>query len=261
MPEVIQDSIQADSVVLDTLKTVVEFPARDADLVQDITQIFGSSVSKGDAVLDVLHPVGLHTLSWFDATVLFVVIALYIIIIKRHSREIVSVAKIIFFPALFNKTHEMNSVRLKNYLTCGFIFSVVVITLLSWLYVADGDFRVSVAVYMYFVFKMGLPYIIALRQGRRSPISKITYLMVSFCATSLCVLTPIAVVSMLFGVNRFLYVLIIIVLSSYYLFLGRYFYKEKFSFKQLLLYLCTAEVIPLALVSCLFYTKIITFGN
>lgn len=261
MQEVIQDSIQTDSVTVDTLTAVVELPARNTNLVEDIFHIFGSSVSKGDCVLEVSNQVGQYVFSWFDAIVLFLVICLYIMIVKRYSREMQSIAKILFFPALFNKIYDENNVHLKHYLTYGFIFSVVIITLLSWLYVADRDIMVPIAVYLYFVLKMGIPYLVALRQGRKSPISKLTYLMVSFCTTSLFALTPVAVASMIFGTNRFLYILIIIILSSYYLFMGRSFYKEKFSYKQLLLYLCTAEVVPLALVSCLFYTKIITFGN
>lgn len=261
MEEVIQDSMQVDSVVVDTLKAVVELPVRDSNLMEDISHIFGAAVSKGDCVLETSTRMGQPVLSWMDSVVLFLVIWFYLIVLKRYSHEIQTIAKILFFPALFNKTHEINSIHLKYYLTYGYVFSVVVISLLSWLYVADGDFMVPVAVSMYFVFKMGLSRLVALKQGRTSALSKLTYLMVSFCTTTLCVLTPIAVVSMFIGVNQFLYMLIIIVLSSYYLVVGRYFYREKFSFKQLLLYLCTAEVVPLALAICLFYTKNITFGN
>lgn len=261
MEEIIQDSMQVDSVVVDTLKAMVELPARDSNLMEDISHIFGAAVSQGDCVFEASTRMGLPVLSWMDSVVLFLVICFYLIVLKRNSHEIGTVAKILFYPALFNKTHEISSIHLKRYLTYGFIFSVVIISLLSWLYVADGDFMVSVAVYMYFVFKTGISHLVALKQGRKSAVSKLTYLMVSFYTTTLCVLTPIAVLSMFIGVNKFLYMLIIIVLSSYYLVVGRYFYREKFSFKQLLLYLCTAEVVPLALAICLFYTKNITFGN
>lgn len=261
MLEVVQDSIRADSVVVDTIQSVVELPARDSLLVQDITHIFGTAVSKGNGVLEVTTEMAHTLLSWSNAAGLLLLICLYIIIIRVYPREIAAVAKIIFYPTLFNKTHELNSVHLKHYMAVVFVLSGVVITLLSWLYLAHGDFRVPIAVYLYLALRTGIPYLVAVRKGRKSPLSKSVYFLISFYTTSFCVLTPVAVATMIFGASTFFYTLIIIVLSSYYLFAGRFFYTEKFSFKQLLLYLCTAEAIPLALVSCLFYTKIITFGN
>lgn len=261
MREIIQDTIQADSVIVDTLKSVVELPPRDSNLVEDMSHIFGSVASKADSALEITSRTGGDLIALPYAIILPVVICLYILIFRFYGREIGSIAKIIFYPSLFDAAHEVNSVHRKQYLTYAFIFSVLVITLLSWLYFAEGDVRVPIAVYFYFVFKAGLPRLIAFRSGRNSAVAKQTFFIVSFYATSFMILTPIAVLSIVFGIKELLYTLILIVLWSFYVFLARFFYKEKFSFKQFLLYLCTAEVIPLALISSLFYTKIITFGN
>ncbi|MEG1554348.1 MAG: DUF4271 domain-containing protein [Rikenellaceae bacterium] len=255
------DSLNVDSTVVDSVKTILGHHIPDINRVFDISQIFGNAAVKSECVNNVLPYVYRGELSWFSAIVLCALIIIYVILIKRYGKEIIPIAKVIFFPSLFDRMHDENNVHIKNYLTYGFIFSCMVVALLSWTYVSHGDVLIPICVYFYFVFKGIVMHMIALKQGRKSPISKSTYFFISCCTTSFCVLTPVTIFSLLFGVRYFLFVLIIIVLSSYYLFLLRFFCREKFSFKQILLYLCTAEVIPLVLVSGLFYSKIIAFGN
>lgn len=265
MQEIISDTIQADSVVVDTLRsvsdTVVSLPLRDSNLVSDMSHIFGDLAVKSGSFVDGLVDAGCEPLSLLSVLLFLIILVPSILLVNRYNKEVVATSKIIIYPTLFNRMQEVNSVHQKHYLTYAFIFSVLVISTLGWIYVPSEGVSIAVAVGLYLVFKLGFVSLLSIIGGGRSSLSRLAYFVPSFYATTSLVLSPVLLASIVFGPIRALYMLTITVLSSYYFFFTRYFCKEKFSFKQFLLYLCIAEVVPLALVIVLLYTKIIAFGN